>query len=257
MDGFLTLLTQGTDLSHWAFLGLCGVSFMGSFITASIGLGGGLLVLASMTLVLPPAVLIPLHGVVQIGSNGFRVALMRREVVFAIVPAFVIGSLIGALIGGQAVFAMETWVLQLILGLFIIYATWAPGIRGGVPGRKKFFGVGIVAGFATMFVGGTGPVVAPFVSAACPSRQQMVATHAAIMTFQHSFKVVAFGLLGFVFGPYIPLLAGLILFGAVGTYVGRMVLNRLPEELFRKALRGFLTLLALRLLYAAGTTILE
>ena len=257
MDGFLFLLTQGTDLSQWAFLGLCGVSFLGSFITASLGLGGGMLVLASMTLVLPPAVLIPLHGVVQVGSNGFRVTLMRREVLYAIVPAFVAGSLIGAAIGGQAVFALETWVLQLVLGLFILYATWAPGFRGGSPGRKKFFGVGILAGFATMFVGGTGPVVAPFVSAACPARQQMVATHAALMTFQHSFKVIAFGFLGFVFGPYVPLLAGLLLFGAVGTYTGRMVLNRLPEDLFRKALRTFLTLLALRLLYAAGMTILE
>ena len=39
----------------------------------------------------------------------------------------------------------------------------------------------------------------------------------------------------------------------MGTYVGRVVLNRLPEQLFRTILRIFLTLLAARLLYAAGT----
>lgn len=253
MDSLITFLSQGTDLSIWAFLGLCGISFVGSFITASLGLGGGLLVLATMTLALPPAVLIPLHGVVQLGSNGFRAVLMRREILVSIIPAFTVGSLIGAAIGGQAVVAMETWVLQTILGLFVLYATWAPGLRSRKLGPMKFFGLGTIGGFLTMFVGGTGPLVAPFVSAACERRQQMVATHAALMTFQHSFKVIAFGVMGFAFGSYIPLLAGLLGFGVMGTYVGRVVLNRLPEQLFRTILRIFLTLLAARLLYAAGT----
>jgi hypothetical protein len=41
MDGIFELLTQGTNLSPWAFLGLYAISFIGSFITASLGLGGG------------------------------------------------------------------------------------------------------------------------------------------------------------------------------------------------------------------------
>lgn len=252
MENLLALLTQGTDLSLWAFLGLCGVSFVGSFITASLGLGGGLLVLATMTLVLPPAVLIPLHGVVQIGSNGFRAILMRRDILFSIIPSFVTGSLVGAAVGGQAFVALETWVLQTVLGLFVLYATWAPKLHSSKPGPAKFLALGVFGGFLTMFVGGTGPLVAPFVAAACERRQQMVATHAALMTFQHGFKVVAFGFMGFAFGSYIFLLAGLLAFGALGTYGGRMVLNRLPEQLFRAMLRIFLTLLAIRLLYAAA-----
>lgn len=253
MDSLISLLTQGTGLSLWAFFGLCGISFVGSLITASLGLGGGLLVLATMTLALPPAVLIPLHGVVQLGSNGFRALLMRREILFSIIPAFTTGSLIGAAIGGQAFVALETWVLQAVLGVFVLYVTWAPGFRRNKLGPGKFFGLGVFGGFLTMFVGGTGPLVAPFVSAACERRQQMVATHAALMTFQHSFKVVAFGFMGFAFGSYIPLLVGLLAFGVLGTYGGRMVLNRLPEQLFRTILRIFLTLLAIRLLYAAAT----
>jgi uncharacterized protein len=257
MDSFVSLLTQGTDLSLWAFFGLCVVSFMGSFITAALGLGGGLLVLATMTLVLPPAVLIPLHGVVQIGSNGFRAILMRREILYSVVPAFIFGSLIGAAIGGQAFVALETWILQTVLGVFVLYATWAPGFKSSKPGPGKFFGLGVFGGFLTMFVGGTGPLVAPFVNAACERRQQVVATHAGLMTFQHVFKVIAFGFMGFAFGSYIPLLAGLLGFGVLGTYGGRMVLNRLPEKLFRTILKTFLTLLALRLLYAAATEFLS
>ena len=262
MDSILDLLTPdlltgGTDLSLRACYGLCGISFVGSFIAAALGLGGGLLVLASMSLVLPPVALIPLHGIVQIGSNGFRALLMFREVVFSLVPAFFVGSLIGAVLGGHTVFALETWVLQLTLGLFVLYATWSPGFRSSKPGPGKFFGVGAFSGFVTMFIGGSGPLVAPFVSAACDQRQNMVATHATLMTVQHSFKVIAFGLLGFAFGPYVPLLIGLLGFGVLGTYSGKLVINRLPEHLFRAILRGILTLLALRLLYAALTTVME
>ena len=62
-----------------------------------------------------------------------------------------------------------------------------------------------------MFIGGSGPLVAPFVNAATPTRQNFVATHATLMTFQHLFKVIIFGVLGFAFGPYLPLLVGLLL----------------------------------------------
>ena len=79
----------------------------------------------------------------------------------------------------------------------------------------------------------------------------MVSTHAVVMTIQHAAKVLAFGLLGFAFGPYIALLVGLILFGFVGSYAGRMVLNRLPEKVFRHALKAILTVLSLRLIYTA------
>lgn len=46
-----------------------------------------------------------------------------------------------------------------------------------------------------------------------------------LMLIQHGSKVVAFGFIGFAFGPYVALLIGLLAFGLLGTYVGRMVLN--------------------------------
>ncbi len=257
MDAITQYLTQGTELTLLVFAGLCLLSFIGSLIAAALGLGGGLLVLATMTLVLPPAVLIPIHGVVQIGSNGFRAFIMRQHVKYAIIPAFMVGTLIGAAIGGKMVVSLEVWVLQAVLGFFVLYATWAPKFRSSSPGPLKFFGVGTFGGFATMFVGGTGPLVAPFVNAACGERQEVVATHASLMTFQHLFKVIAFGVLGFAFGPYIPLLVGLLVFGALGTLVGRNILNRLPEHVFRIGLQSILTLLGARLLYEAATGFLK
>ncbi len=231
------------------FVALCGVSFLGSFIAAALGLGGGLLVLATMAMVFPPAVLIPVHGVVQLGSNFGRMVLLVRQVLFLVVPAFLAGTLIGAAVGAHVVVALPKWLLLAVVAGFVLYGTWAPGFRSTKPGPAKFFALGVVSTFVSMFVGGTGPLIAPFVAAAGSHRQQVVATHAMLMTIQHGFKVVAFGLIGFAFAPYIPLLVGLLGFGFLGTYGGRKVLDKLPEEVFRNGLKAILTLLAFKLFY--------
>ena len=75
------------------------------------------------------------------------------------------------------------------------------------------------------------------------------------MTIQHGFKIVAFGVVGFAFGPYLPLLAGLLGCGFAGTCIGRQVLHRLPERAFRIGLKAILTAIALRLLYGAASAL--
>ena len=247
----LDLLVRGTDLSLAAYASLCMAALAGSLVSASIGLGGGVLTLAVMALVLPPTVLLPIHGVVQASSNGFRALLLRPHIRLHVLLPFAAGTSLGVWVGGNLAISLEVWLLQLILALFVLYATWVPGFRSNRPGNWKFFGCGTGSGFVTMFVGGTGPLVAPFVSAAFDKRQQVVATHATLMTFQHVLKVIFFGLAGFNGAVYLPLLIGLLLSGVIGTWIGRRVLNKLNERLFRRIMRWVLTALAAQLLYAA------
>jgi len=251
VGSILELLLGDTSLDLWGFILLCGVSFVGSFTTAALGLGGGILVLATMTLFFPPSILIPLHGAVQLGSNVGRAALMFRNVFHEILPAFLIGTILGAILGANLVVALPIALLQLVLALFILYSTWAPKFQSSEPGKITFFGVGTVGAFVTMFVGATGPLIMPFASAACKKREAVVATHAMLMSIQHSLKLIAFGLLGFTFAPYIPLLVALIAFGFIGTFIGKYALNRLPERLFRIAMKTIVTVIAFHLLFDA------
>ena len=59
MENLVELLIGGTNLAVVDVAILLGVSFLGSFITVSMGIGGGGLVVATMALILPPPVLIP------------------------------------------------------------------------------------------------------------------------------------------------------------------------------------------------------
>ena len=250
MDSLISLLIDGTGVDIWGFAIMCAVSFMGSFIAGSLGLGGGLLVMATMAALLPPTVLIPLHGIVQLGSNAGRAFMSRTHILKHVVPPFLIGTIIGAAIGGNLVVTLPTAILQMVLGVFVLYAIWGPKLKTAVPGNKAFFGIGIFGALATMFVGATGPLVAPFAAAASDKRQEVVATHATMMTIQHGFKVIAFGFLGFAFGPYVPLLAGLLICGFVGTWAGKHMLNALPEKAFRIGLKAVITILALKIFYS-------
>ena len=253
MNQLFDLLVQNTTLSLTGFVILCVVSFLGSLIAGALGLGGGVLVLATMANLLPPTALVPIHGVVQLGSNVSRAVLSWRHTAVAIVAPFLVGSLIGAALGAQFVIVLPKYLLQVIIAVFILFSTWAPKFQSASAGRIKFFFVGILTTIVTMFVGGTGVLVGAFVAPACPERHQFVSTHSVVMTIQHSLKIIAFALLGFAFGPYIPLLLGLVLFSFLGSYAGKLALNRLPERTFRVALKWTLTALSLQLLYTAAS----
>ncbi len=95
MNHLLEILIQDTTLSLTGFFVLCGVSFLGSLIAGALGLGGGVLVLATMANLLPPMALVPIHGVVQLGSNLSRAVLSWRQTMMSIVTPFLLGSIIG------------------------------------------------------------------------------------------------------------------------------------------------------------------
>lgn len=251
MHHLIDILIQDTGLNLTGFLLLCGVSFLGSLIAGALGLGGGVLVLATMANLLPPTVLVPIHGVVQFGSNLSRAALSWRETAAAIVMPFLAGSIIGAVLGAQFVVALPKYLLQIVIALFILVSTWAPKLQSASTGKIKFFFVGVITTIVTMFVGGTGVLVGAFVAPACAGRHQFVSTHAVVMTLQHGLKILTFALLGFAFAPYIPLLIGLVSFSFLGSYAGRLLLHRLPERIFRVALKIILTALSLQLLFTA------
>ena len=249
MEFLNTFLSSSTGISEWAFIVLCVSSFFTSVISAAFGLGGGAMLISIIASLMPPIAIIPVHAVIQVSSNVSRATMMWRHIKYTWMTSFVIGTIIGATIGGQIVFVLQENLLKGIIGLFILYSLWGRATKVISPSRNTFFGVGVLSSSATMFVGGSGPLIAPFVRASTSERRMTVATHAAFMSWQHGVKILTFGLLGFSFAPYISLIVSMILFGIVGTWSGKTILLWMPEQIFRKAFNIVLTILALRLLY--------
>jgi uncharacterized membrane protein YfcA len=224
---------------------LVGASFFTSALTAAFGVGGGIAMLALMGLFVPVAALIPVHGAVQLGSNTGRAWHQRAHVRRDIFVPFAAGSLVGAAIGVFVVVQLPDAVMKLVLGGFILAITWTkiPGMAG--IGRAGLAAASVVLSILSMILGATGPllnaVLAQFMAG---DRKALVATHAATMTVQHLLKVIVFGLVGFAFAQWLPLVAAMIATGFLGTVYGSKLLDRMPQEAFSFWFRILISLLA-------------
>lgn len=229
-------------------------SFFASFLTAAAGIGGGVLMLAVMMTFFPPAILIPIHGLVQMGSNVFRMSLMHVHIDRSIIIPFFIGSLIAAAVGSQVVVALDEKVLKLTLALFVLYLVWVPQVkRINLSHKWRFYIGGAFSTFASLFIGASGPLAAAFISRQKVNKETQVATHAAAMVVQHGLKTLVFGAIGFAYMEYALLIGLMLTAGFLGTYVGKHLLMKLPEQAFQVIYKTIITLLAVHLLYASLT----
>ena len=245
MNELVSLLPPAMSLLDAGLL--VAASLVTSFISAAFGIGGGFTLIALLALLLPPAALIPVHGIVQLGSNAGRVGIMLKQVVWRPVLPFVIGTVIGASLGAMVVVQLPPWAVQLALGIFIIWAVFAklPPIQ-----QRYILLGGVVSSFLTMFFGATGNFIAAMVKTMNLDPVPHVATHSLMMTFQHLAKVLIFGLIGFQFGPYMILIIGMLISGFIGTIIGSRFLTKAGGRYFKPVLNTILSLAAASLIWA-------
>ncbi len=245
----LDLIAMPETLTWITFCGLIVISCFTSMLTASLGIGGGILMLATIAQLLPANATIPVHGVVQLGSNTSRTLVMLKNVQWRLVAWFTMGSILGALIGGQVVINLPIELLRSVLGLFILITVWVPSLVTKLASNKALFMGAALSTFVTMFIGATGPIVLAIIRTFNLHRVALVATSAACLVWQHALKTLVFGLLGFAFAPYLSLIVLMIASGFVGTLIGKKLLLKIDPQRFQVWLNLILSVLALRLLW--------
>ena len=240
-----------TGLSEFSFYALIVLSCFTSMLTVAVGMGGGTVLLAVMAQLLPVKAIIPVHGVVQLGSNLGRALLLMPHIQRDLLAWFLLGSVLGALLGGQVVVSLPVALLQGVLGIFILFTVWGPAVRSLGSNSRALAVGGFLSTLLTMFVGATGPFVVALLRAFSLKPQTLVATTAVCLVIQHLLKVVVFGVLGFAYSPYLPLIILMLISGFAGTLIGRRILIKVDEVKFQRGLNIILSLLALRLIIVA------
>nr|WP_246180586.1 sulfite exporter TauE/SafE family protein [Marinobacter changyiensis] len=231
---------------------LLACSVMTSMITASLGAGGGVLLLVLMAFWVPAAAIIPVHGLIQLGSNSGRVAMTWRHIDWHVIAAFAPGVLVGATLGAWLLVDLPTYLWQLTIGIFVLYLCWGPALPKLAFGPAGIFCASALTSFVSLFVGASGPLVAAFIKQIHTDRHTTVATFATAMTLQHAPKALIFGVAGFVFKEWIGFVTAMIACGFLGTWIGLRLLTTLSNRHFHQAFTVLLTLLAARLLWQAA-----
>ena len=151
------MLEMPSGLTEFTVYFLIFASMMTSFISSAFGIGGGAILLGLLAIKLPPFALLPIHGIVQIGSNLGRAIIFFKEIKKDVLIPFIVGTILGSSIGGTFFIKIEPWILQLVVASFILWSVF-----GKIPaiGAKHVIFGGMFSGFFTMLFGASGTLVA-------------------------------------------------------------------------------------------------
>ncbi len=143
---------------------LVGSALVAAAVSGILGMAGGFMLLGVMTAVLPPAQVVPLHGVVQFASNISRTFAFFREIRWRIFAIYAL-PLVAGVAGSTQVWSGENlgWFrpgIGIFVLCFLAWRRWSPQWRN--PPFWIYAPLGLCTGFLTIFVGATGPFLAPF-----------------------------------------------------------------------------------------------
>jgi uncharacterized membrane protein YfcA len=218
--------------------------------SAVVGMGGGITLLAVMATLMPASMVVPLHGLVQLTSNGTRTFLFLKHVHWGIFAYYMVPAVVGVAIGARLYVGSELPWFKPAVGAFILVylATLRREPRLARMPIYTFAAVGFVAGSLSALIGATGPLIAPFFVRDDLDKEQVIATKAAVQITTHLTKLPAFVLLGFDYMAHIGIVAPLLVAAVLGTVVGKRYLSRLSSETFRKLFTTTLAAIAVYLL---------
>jgi len=230
--------------------------FVTATVSAILGMAGGVTLLGVMTALLPAPVVVPLHGIVQLGSNWTRTWAFRRHVRWSIFFAFMLPAVVGVGIAASIWAGLEltwfrAWVGAFIL-FFLVWRRYKPDLRN--PPIWSYAALGLAAGLLAIFVGASGPFLAPFFLRDDFENEEVIATKAICQTWLHLLKIPAFLALSFDYAPYAPMLVGLVVAVIGGTYFGKHLLSRISKDRF---VFWFQLVLAILAVYLIASTVIR
>lgn len=225
-------------------------AYVGAAINATVGLGGGLIPFSTLGTMLSPYLAIPIQGVVVLTNSVQRVARHRQEVRWSIIKVVLLGASIGAVAASFIFLNMPTALLTLIMGVGILYLTWWPKPTVEKAPPMKVWGVmATVFGFFGFFIGAGALVLNAYLQRLGLNKSAFSGTAAGIAIAQTFPRVLILVVSTTVLATHWPVMLVMAAAGGLGIFTGEKVLARVPEHVFPWLVRGFVTIMALRMIW--------
>jgi uncharacterized protein len=218
---------------EWLMLGVAALT--ASTLAAVTGFGGAAVLLPVLIAVFGVREAVPILTVAQLVGNGSRVWFNRRDLNWRVVAWFALGGIPMALVGGYLFAAAPLSALSRLLGAFLLLVVVWRHLR---PKQTRpfpapaFAAIGAGASFLSALLGSVGPLMAPFFLAYGLVKGAYIGTEAFSTVVMHVAKLVAYRqtailtrldiLIGLALGPILIL----------GSFLGKRIVDRLPERAF-------------------------
>jgi len=224
-------------------------------------MGGGIILLGIMAIMIPEGyTVVALNGIIQLVSNFTRSYVFQQYIKKDIIRQYFPGAVLGLSLSALIIFLLITLFqvesakeiqidfLKPLIGLFIIWFLFGrrPKPKDDQP---NFFGVGLVSGITTVFIGATGPLIAPFFLKGKLAKETIIANKAVCQAISHSGKIPLFiYFFQFDYFAEMKILIPLITAVFIGTNFGKKILAFIPERVFQFLFRAALTIIAVKLI---------
>lgn len=233
-------------------LGLLVAGVLAGAMTTIAGLGGGILLVAGLSLFWSPAAVLAATTPALFIGNASRAAMLREAIDWPVVARFSLAGVPTAFLASLAAVALPADGVRLAIATLLIgFVAYELRGKGGVPHAELPPGspwlataAGALAGTVSGLAGGAGFVATPLLDRLGLRPVELVATASATMALVHVVKLAGYSWAAVLTPAAAPAALALAIGVVGGNALGTRVLRQLSREAFRKLMLGALTLAA-------------
>jgi uncharacterized membrane protein YfcA len=222
-------------------------------LTTLAGLGGGLMLVAALSLLYDPRLALAITAPALMVGNFHRAVIYRADVDRPVALRVASAGFVSALIFGFWAVRCPDWLLR---GLLLAATAFALGRASGhirlVVERRWMLPMGALVGAITATSGGGPAVLAPTLLAAGLTGETYVSTGAVCALSVHVARVIAYGAGGFIDEHILARAALLAVFVLAGNALGAKLRPRLEAAWLRKVEVGALVVVVALTLVGIG-----
>ena len=239
--------------------GLFVAAFVMAVFSAVAGVGGGMMMFATVAVFLDFALVMPVFGAVQSSSGLSRIWFFRKYLSGSMILIFSIGFIPAVILGGVAwsyivdAEEIQPYIKILIAVYILLFLTFPKfSVRSGSR-TKLLLAMGVGTGFAALTIGAVGAITAPFIEALNMKKEEAIVSIGVVSSFANIAKPPLFFIIfDRLDWSVLALIAFMILATVAGIYYGRRIQHDVSEVLFRRLFRFALGIMAIKLLIWDG-----
>lgn len=234
------------------YLLLAAGALVAATVSGVAGVGGGMLYLPLLIEVVGARMAVPYLTLLLVSGNFSRAWLSRKEIDWPLLRHFTLGAVPGAVLGALLYTALPPDWIRRAVGLFLLTYVALNFLKLSQPKSvklKTMISVGGASGFVSGIVGGSGYVMAPFFLSYGLVKGGFLGTQALAAASTHIAKLAVWGPAALITLKDVLLLVPLALLMVLGSYFGKLLINRMRARAFRFILIVILAVVGFRFLF--------
>ncbi len=200
-------------------------------------------------------------------SSSSKVFYFWRSIDWNLFKWLFPSTIVGSIIGARMLAEVPTELLQVIIGLFLVFTVvqFKTPKPDDVPRRRllpkiktwHFAPLGLGVAFLSGLIGGVGPLMNSAYLNYGISKEALLGTRSANAILLHVTKIISYAILGLIDFEIVKygVLVGVA--AMLGTYIGKVLLGRISELLFRRIVVATMVVSGVLMLVKNQDTIIE